>query len=97
MAAIIGSIGTFDESIEQWSSYTERFGYFAVANGITDEKLVPTFLSIMGPKTFNLLRDLLQPVKPGKKNSGYTDKPPFTQTPGNCRKIQISQTLPGRG
>ena len=38
-----------------------------MANGITDEKLVPTFLSIMGPKTFNLLRDLLQPVKPGSK------------------------------
>ena len=67
MAAIIGSIGTFDERIAQWSSYTERFGYFAVANGITDEKLVLTFLSIMGPKTFNLLRDLLQPVKPGSK------------------------------
>ena len=28
---------------------------------------MPTFLSIMGPKTFNLLRDLLQPVKPGSK------------------------------
>ena len=55
MAAIIGSIGTFDERIAQWSSYTERFDYFAVVNGITDEKLVPTFLSIMGPKTFKLL------------------------------------------
>ena len=44
MAAIVGSIGTFDESIEQWSSYTERFDYFAVANGITDENCVS-----MGP------------------------------------------------
>lgn len=67
MAGVIGSIGPFDENIEQWSSYTERFGYFAVANEIKDEKLVPTFLSIMGPKTFNLLRDLLQPEKPGSK------------------------------
>lgn len=51
MAGVIGSIGPFDESIEQWSSYTERFDYFVVANGISDDKIVPTFLSVMGPKT----------------------------------------------
>mgnify|MGYP003282640499 CR=1 FL=1 len=28
MAALIGNIGPFDESVEQWSSYTERFEYF---------------------------------------------------------------------
>lgn len=55
MAGVIGSIGPFDESAEQWSSYTERFDYFVAANEIKDEKLVPTFLSVMGPKTFNLL------------------------------------------
>ena len=65
MTAIIGSIGPFDESIEQWSLYRVCFDYFAVANGITVEKLVPTFFSIMGPKAFRLLRDLLQPEKPG--------------------------------
>lgn len=67
MAGVIGSIGPFDESIEQWSSYTERFDYFVVANGISDDKIVPTFLTVIGPKTFNLLRSLLQPVRPGNK------------------------------
>uniref|UniRef100_A0A3B3Q7L2 CCHC-type domain-containing protein n=1 Tax=Paramormyrops kingsleyae TaxID=1676925 RepID=A0A3B3Q7L2_9TELE len=67
MAGLIGSIGPFDKSIEQWSSYTERFGYFVAANGISDDKIVPTFLSVIGPKTFNLLRNILQPVKPGSK------------------------------
>ncbi|XP_061151222.1 uncharacterized protein K02A2.6-like [Syngnathus typhle] len=67
MAGMIGSIGPFDESVEQWGSYTERFDYFAMANDIKEEKLVPTFLSVMGPKTFTLLRDLLQPEKPGSK------------------------------
>lgn len=37
------------------------------ANEIDDVKLVPTFLSVMGPKTFNLLRNLLQPDKQGSK------------------------------
>uniref|UniRef100_A0A669DC14 Gypsy retrotransposon integrase-like protein 1 n=1 Tax=Oreochromis niloticus TaxID=8128 RepID=A0A669DC14_ORENI len=68
MAGVIGSIGPFDESTEQWSSYTERFGYFVAANDIQDDKLVPIFLSVIGPKTFNLLRSLLQPAKPGNKS-----------------------------
>ncbi len=67
MAGVIGSIGPFDESAEQWSSYKECFDYFVMTNEITVEKLMPTFLSVMGPKTFNLLRNLLQPVKPGSK------------------------------
>lgn len=68
MAGLIGSIGSFDEANEQWSSYTERFEYFVQANGIVREKIVPTFLSVMGPKTFNLLRCFVQPDKPGTKS-----------------------------
>lgn len=67
MAGVIGSVGPFDELVEQWSSYTERFGYFVEANEIAEEKVVPTFLSVIGSKTFNLLRNLLQPDKPGSK------------------------------
>ncbi|XP_061909872.1 uncharacterized protein K02A2.6-like [Entelurus aequoreus] len=67
MAGVIGSIGPFDENVEQWSSYTERFDYFVAANGIDDGKIVPTFLSVIGPKTFTLLRSILQPEKPGSK------------------------------
>lgn len=62
MAGIIGNIGHFDENVEQWSSYTERFQYFIEAN-----EIVPTFLSVIGPKCYNLLRSLLQPEKPGTK------------------------------
>lgn len=67
MAGVIGSLGSFDDSIEQWSSYTERFDYFVAANGINNDRIVPTFLSVIGPQTFNLLRNLLQPDKPGSK------------------------------
>lgn len=43
MAGVIGSVRPFDESIEQRSLYIECFGYFVAANGISDEKIVPTF------------------------------------------------------
>lgn len=68
MSALIGNIGTFDESVEQRSSYTERFEYFVLANGIKAEIVVPTFLTVMGGKTFNLLRSLVTPEKPGDKS-----------------------------
>lgn len=55
MAAILRTIGPFDENTKQWNSYTERFEYFATANGITDDKMVPMFLTVMGSKAYNLL------------------------------------------
>lgn len=67
MAGVIGSICSFGDSTEQWSSYTELFGSFVADNGTQYDKLVPTFLSVMGPKTYNLLRSLLQPATPGSK------------------------------
>nr|XP_061833859.1 uncharacterized protein K02A2.6-like [Nerophis lumbriciformis] len=72
MAGVVGNIGPFDEHVEQWSAYAERFDYFVLANDIANDKVVPTFLSVMGPKTFNLLRDLLQPTKPGTKTHAET-------------------------
>lgn len=49
---------TFDESIEQWSSYTEQFEYCVLAYYIDEDKIVPKLFSIMGPKKCNLLRSL---------------------------------------
>ena len=71
MSALIGNIGTFDESVEQWScwsSYTERTQYFVLANGIKAEVVWPTFLTVMGGKTFNLLHSLVMPEKPGDES-----------------------------
>jgi len=54
-AALTGSIGPFKENTEQWSSYTEWFDYFALANKIKADVIVPTSLSVMEGKTYNLL------------------------------------------
>lgn len=48
MTGIISSIGPYDETTEQWSSYMECFDYFVQASGIEEEKIVPTFLRVMG-------------------------------------------------
>lgn len=66
MAGVVGNIGPFDDTVEQWSAYTERFEFFVLANGISAEKKVATFLTVMGAKTFNVFRALIQPKKPGE-------------------------------
>jgi len=64
----IGSIGPFDESQEDWISYSERVEQFFAANDIPDGKKVPTLLSVIGGKTYSLLRNLTSPDKPSAKS-----------------------------
>lgn len=79
---IVGSIGPFDENTEQWSSYTKCFDYFVEANGIEKEKLVPTFLSVMGPKDIQFAA-LPCPARKAcdqklQQHSGYLNNPLLT-------------------
>ncbi|KAL2089316.1 hypothetical protein ACEWY4_014004 [Coilia grayii] len=67
MAGIIGHMDPFDESGEQWTTYIERFEHYVVANDIQAAKKVAVLLSVMGPKTYGLLRSLVAPGKPGAK------------------------------
>lgn len=56
---LIGSIGPFeDNSQEDWISYSERLEQFFAANSVANEKKVATLLSVIGPKTYSLLRNL---------------------------------------
>lgn len=68
MSGIIGGIGDFDGSEESWTSYVERFELFVECNGISDAKKVSTLLTVVGKKTYNLLRDLCTPDKPNAKS-----------------------------
>ena len=68
MMATFGKIDEFDASKEEWSQYVERLTQFFLANGIDEaEKKRAVFLSVIGPATFKLLRNLLAPEKPGEK------------------------------
>uniref|UniRef100_A0AAR2J737 Retrotransposon gag domain-containing protein n=1 Tax=Pygocentrus nattereri TaxID=42514 RepID=A0AAR2J737_PYGNA len=67
MAGIYGHMDVFDESGEQWATYIERFEHYVVANDIPEAKKVSVLFSVMGPKTYGLLRSLVAPVAPGTK------------------------------
>ena len=54
--ANIGKIDVFDETQESWASYTERLEQYFIANEVADNKKVPALLSLIGPKTYGLLR-----------------------------------------
>ena len=65
--ATLGSIESFKPGSEDWHAYSERFDQYVIANDIKDEKkIVATFLTTIGSKTYNLLRDLLAPTKPSE-------------------------------
>ncbi|XP_077971637.1 uncharacterized protein LOC120337857 [Styela clava] len=67
MAVAIGSIGDFIEDQKNWPTYVERLEQFMIANEIADGKKVSVYLSVIGRKTFMLVRDLVAPEKPATK------------------------------
>ena len=68
MAGYIGKIQTFDENIENWTSYTECLEQYFEVNEISNEKRVPALLSLIGGKTYTLLRNLTTPEKQKDKS-----------------------------
>ncbi|XP_064482922.1 uncharacterized protein K02A2.6-like [Ornithodoros turicata] len=65
--ALIGQVEPFDESISHWPSYEERLKSFLRVNRIPDNDHVDAFLSIVGGKTFELLKNLCSPELPASK------------------------------
>ena len=66
--ATLGHIGKFDPVEESISVYLECVKLFFAANGIKDEKQVAVLLSVIGPKIYALLHDVLAPEKPQDKS-----------------------------
>ena len=68
MAATIGSLEPFDNGRESWTEYVERMEFFFVANDIQEAKKKAVLLSVVGAKTFKLIKTLLAPQKPSDKS-----------------------------
>lgn len=64
----IGKIEQFDDSVESWESYEERLQAFFLANDIDNAHKVPALISLIGPKTYTLLKNLIAPAKATDKN-----------------------------
>ena len=71
MAALLGRIDEFDPEKEEWPQYVERLDQFFEANDLTGDgkatKRRATFLTVIGPGPYKLLRSLISPVKPTDK------------------------------
>ena len=66
--ATLSKMGEYCPSSEEWPQYIEHLELFLIANEVTDDALKrATLLSVIGPRTFKLLRNLITPVKPGNK------------------------------
>ena len=64
-----GSIGEFQHTQESWQSYVERLQQYFVANDVDAAmKQRAILLSIVGGKTYQLIRNLLGPAKPTERS-----------------------------
>ena len=67
MAARHGSLGEFDQSKGDWTSYIERAKQYFTANDIVDgAKQRAVLLSAVGDSTYRTIKDVLSPQAPGE-------------------------------
>ena len=64
----IGSVQEYRSENELFSAYLERVQLFFIANDVADAKKVAVFLSVVGSKTYSLLRSLVAPALPQEKS-----------------------------
>ena len=62
-----GHVEEFNPDAESIAAYTERIDLYFVANDVPEDKQVPVFLSMVGGKSYELLRNLCAPAKPQEK------------------------------
>ena len=66
-ATLIGHVEPFQLGVKDWDQYTERLEQYSIANEIAAEKNVAVLLTMVGAKTYSLLRDLIASTKPATK------------------------------
>lgn len=64
-----GTVGPFEPSSETWTAYAERLEQYFIANDVVSaDKKRAVLLSVCGPTTYQLIRNLLAPTKPTTKS-----------------------------
>ena len=74
-----GRVEEFNPTKGDWTSYAEKLEQYFLANGIkgvrdgseeglTNTRKVAIFLTLTGPRTYSLLRDLVDQTKPAEKS-----------------------------
>ena len=68
MVGYIGKIEPFDEGQETWTNYQERLEEYFAVNEKANDKKVSSLLTLLGGKTYCLLRNLTSLDKPSAKD-----------------------------
>lgn len=71
--ARLGKLDEYDEKEQNFESYLERFEHFVTANDIKEEKKLAVFLSVIGPRTYEVLKSLVVPAVPGDQSFEEAD------------------------
>ena len=64
---MLGKIEEYNAENESIDNYLERLEQYFIANDIKDEKQIAVFLSVVGPRTYKLIKSLVNPEKPTDK------------------------------
>ncbi|XP_075539112.1 uncharacterized protein LOC142573340 [Dermacentor variabilis] len=64
----LGQMESFDVTASDWTAYKERLTSFLIVNKVPDSDKVHAFLSIIGPRTYGLLKSLTAPDLPSAKS-----------------------------
>jgi len=59
-------LSSFDEKLESWGTYIDRFEIFCTVNYVTEAKKTKVLLNLMGTHTYGLLQNLAAPKKTGE-------------------------------
>ena len=78
IANLVGKIGEFHSEHEL---IRKRFTLYVAANSVPAEKKVAVLLTVIRPKTYNLLRNFSCPVFPQNKTYTQLDKFHFMPKP----------------
>ena len=67
-ASVIGTLAEFNPEEQDIASYLEKVELFFIANNIAEEKKVAVFLTVVGQKTYKILRYHSAPKLPREKS-----------------------------
>ena len=68
VAGIHGTIGEFNSTQEDWTSYVERLQQYFAANDVAESKQRAVLLSACGVATYCLIENFLAPENPADKS-----------------------------
>ena len=66
--ATLGTLQEFKPEVETITAYLERLKAYYDANDVQTAKRVAVLLSVIGPKTYSILRSLMAPDSPQSKS-----------------------------